>query len=397
MSILFTILGCVFASFIMMLSVYFIMPFPGSQRTETIDIAYALHTWYWFIIIPFLLLALYGYIKLYIDQASRVKKVLLMIPFLLPGVIYYASKNIMSADHMFLQPQTISHVSVNEKTLDQSMIVIGTEINGEAKAYPLNIVGYHHQIRDSIGGVPVMITYCTVCRTGRIWDPRFDGKDEQFRLVGMDHFNAMFEDVSTGSWWRQATGEAITGTRKGMKLNEYPIYQKSLKEWKKRFPKSLVMLPDTVFSKQYAGLSGYDKGIIQSELIGTNPKSWSDKSWVIGIRIEKVTKAYDWNIMMKKRFLTDIVHGTPIIISILSDNATFNVWDRRIDSMIIYPRSIGNDQFYDDATQTTWDRTGRCIDGILLGKRLQFIPAYQEFWHSWKTFHPRTLTYGSQR
>jgi hypothetical protein len=39
-----------------------------------------------------------------------------------------------------------------------------------------------------------MITYCTVCRTGRVFSPDVDGKPETFRLVGMDHFNAMFED-----------------------------------------------------------------------------------------------------------------------------------------------------------------------------------------------------------
>ncbi len=370
------------------------MPFPGSQHAETIDIAYALHSWYWYIIIPFLLLAVFGYVKLYLDNASWIKKIVLLLPFALPGALYYLSNNVMSADAMFLQPRSISHIPVSNSTLDQSMIVIGTEINGEAKAYPLNVVGYHHQIRDSIGGVPVMITYCTVCRTGRIWDPIIDGTNEEYRLVGMDHFNAMFEDKTTGSWWRQATGEAITGPRKGMKLNEYPMYQKSLKEWKKRFPKSLVMLPDMSFSHKYAGLTGYDKGIIQSELVGTNPNSWNDKSWVIGIRIGNVTKAYDWNLTKKKGLILDNVHNTPIIICILSDNATFNVWNRNIDSLTINPTSIGNDQFYDEATQTLWDKTGRCIDGVLLGKRLQSIPAYQEFWHSWITFNPNTLTYG---
>ena len=209
----------------------------------------------------------------------------------------------------------------------------------------------------------------------------------------MDHFNAMFEDTTTGSWWRQATGEAVTGPRKGMTLKEYPIYQKSLKEWKRRFPKSVVMLPDMSFSKEYAGLSGYDKGIIQSELIGTSQDSWKDKSWVIGIRIGKVTKAYDWNLIKNKRFITDNVNGIPILVNILSDNATFNVWNRKIDGIIINPRSIGNDQYYDDGTQTLWDKTGRCIDGILLGKRLQVVTAYQEFWHSWRIFNPNTLTY----
>src|SRR5205814_3665155 len=57
----------------------------------------------------------------------------------------------------------------------------------------------------------VMVSFCTVCRTGRVFDPVVDGRIERFRLVGMDHFNAMFEDVRTRSWWRQATGEAMVG------------------------------------------------------------------------------------------------------------------------------------------------------------------------------------------
>ena len=47
-----------------------------------------------------------------------------------------------------------------------------------------------------------------------------DGHPEQFRLVGMDHFNAMFEDSSTKSWWRQVNGEAVIGPNKGKQLRE---------------------------------------------------------------------------------------------------------------------------------------------------------------------------------
>ena len=43
-----------------------------------------------------------------------------------------------------------------------------------------------------------MVTYCTVCRTGRVFSPIVEGQPETFRLVGMDHFNAMFEDEGTG-------------------------------------------------------------------------------------------------------------------------------------------------------------------------------------------------------
>ena len=100
--------------------------------------------------------------------------------------------------------------------------------NGEAKAYPIQFLGYHHQVQDTVGGKPMMVTYCTVCRTGRVFEPVVNGKHEKFRLVGMDHFNAMFEDVTTKSWWRQVSGEAITGKLKGQQLPEVHSTQTSL-------------------------------------------------------------------------------------------------------------------------------------------------------------------------
>ena len=92
---------------------------------------------------------------------------------------------------------------------------MGVLVNGEARAYPIQFLGYHHQVRDTIAGQPIIVTFCTVCRTGRVFSPFVDGAPETFRLAGMDHFNAMFEDATTGSWWRQATGEAIAGPRRG--------------------------------------------------------------------------------------------------------------------------------------------------------------------------------------
>ena len=108
----------------------------------------------------------------------------------------------------------------NRVPLDR--LVVGIEVKGEARAYPLMFIGYHHQVPDVAGGEPVLVTYCTVCRTGRVWSPMVNGKNEEFRLVGMDHFNAMFEDATTGSWWRQVNGEAITGKLKGTMLREFP-------------------------------------------------------------------------------------------------------------------------------------------------------------------------------
>ena len=126
----------------------------------------------------------------------------------------------LMADRMFQQPQQLVLKPRATSAVDENSVVIGVELNGEAKAWPIRYILYHHQVQDTIGGKQILVTYCNVCRTGRVFEPLVGGQHETFRLVGMDQFNAMFEDTRTGSWWRQATGVAVTGPMKGTRLNE---------------------------------------------------------------------------------------------------------------------------------------------------------------------------------
>jgi hypothetical protein len=47
----------------------------------------------------------------------------------------------------------------------------------------------------------------------------------------------------------------------------------------------------------------------------------------------------------------------------------------------------------DVQTGSLWNLNGECIDGPLSGMAIQRIQSYQEFWHSWQTFHPDTKQY----
>jgi hypothetical protein len=42
-------------------------------------------------------------------------------------------------------------------------LVIGVEINGDARAYPRRIIDWHEMVNDTVGGVPVSLAYCTLC------------------------------------------------------------------------------------------------------------------------------------------------------------------------------------------------------------------------------------------
>jgi hypothetical protein len=304
----------------------------------------------------------------------------------LAAVIYMTNFN-MAADHMFYQPKKVWMANAAANKVDTGRLVIGVVNNGEAKAYPIRFLGYHHQVQDTIGGKPVIVTYCTVCRTGRVFEPVVNGSPAKFRLVGMDHFNAMFEDRRTKSWWRQVNGEAVAGPLTGSQLEELPSTQVSLRNWLAQYPDSKIMQPDTVFKLGYEDLKLYDEGKVDNELEKRDSLSWKNKSWVVGVQLGNQSRAYDWIELVNKRVINDTLNGTPIAVVVENDSVSFHVFKR--DTL----QFMASDNLSDLNTKSTWKWNGKCTSGLLEGQTLIAVQSYQEFWHSWKTFHPQTTTY----
>jgi hypothetical protein len=358
-------------------NVYFIMPMPGSQKMNSIDVAYFLYQWRWFFRNAFFIIMLTGLLK-----ANWKRKWTVAIPILIAGAAIYMANFVMAADHMFYQPKRVLLVNEHNNKVDTNRLIIGIVNNGEAKAYPIRFLGYHHQVQDTIGGKPVIVTYCTVCRTGRVFEPTVNGKPEQFRLVGMDHFNAMFEDATTKSWWRQATGEAITGKLKGQKLPEFFSTQTSLSQWLQLNPNSLIMQADPAFEKSYDTTLKYESGKSKSKLTGTDSLSWKDKSWVIGVKAGIEKKAYDWNKLKTERIIQDKLGNSFVLLVLAKDDKSFFAFERPAADAVF---SLQHDTLLLNNRHYTIN--GKGIDTAF---NLKPLPAYQEFWHSWKTFNEDT-------
>ncbi len=425
MRVLLFLLGVVLLIVPEFLRVYYIMPFPGSQEDVATDlrqvhIAYWLHTNIWWVRLIGLALLIGPFIH-YMKHGNLWKRIGILLPTAFAVLVFYMFNFKFMADKMFYPPKekTLTPVpSPGERgAMPDSVanhLAIVVERYGDARAYPIELIGYHHQVLDTIGGEPVMVTYCTVCRTGRAWKPEVNGQPETFRLVGMDHFNAMFEDSRTGSWWRQVTGECIEGPLKGQRLEEVPSEQLTLGEFSALHPAGLVFQPDPNFSEQYAGLKGFDDGTIESGLEYRDPESWQPKSWVLGVVHNGQARAYDWNDLQSDWLVFDTLGGDWIEIVSYERAARAediekldSLWARqargeRVDSLqarfyVHEPRSFhvrlaaGNERFschgsgVDPLSPQTQEEA-RVLDSLR-------IPSYQEFWHSWRTFHPNTTRY----
>jgi hypothetical protein len=415
---LFLTLGILLLLATEILRVYFIMPFPGSQHANTIGLAYFIDRYrIWLRLLGLLLISypLYRFFRRSPQRAapkgflssqpgfllSRKKSPWPMIGLSVIAifylVIFYFFNFRFEADKMFYQPGSKKFAGASANKIPLDRLVIGVVLNNEAKAFPIQLIGYHHQVRDSIGNTAVMITYCTVCRTGRVYSPIVQGKLEDFRLVGMDHFNAMFEDASTKSWWQQATGLSIAGPLKDMQLAEIPSTQSTLAEWLRQHPDTKILQPDNTYTKDYEDLADYDNGTIKGGLEHRDSVSWRAKSWVIGVRAGGAEKAYDWNELISHPLIQDTLGAVPLLLVLGTDSISFHAWNRNVMGQTLQMESIpGQPLLKDNNTGSVWNLDGLCVSGALKDKQLQPLQSYQEFWHSWSHFHPAATRYPGQ-
>ena len=374
--------GIISLSLFEILNVYFIMPMPGSQELKSIDIAYFLYTHRWYFRIASGIMIISGIPGIF---KHRIR--LLPILSLISAVtVLYLFNFRMNADSMFKQPEKLTFKSQSENIVGDSSLAICVENNGNIKAYPIRFMSYHHQVQDTIGGLPLIITYCNVCRTGRAFLPVVKGYHEKFRLVGMDHYNAMFEDETTGSWWRQATGESIAGPLKGEVLSEAESMQLTVRKLFELYPDALLMQPDEAALMEYDSPGKFEQGKSTGRLTRTDTLSWGRKSWVVGVQVGSESKAYDWNYLKQQHIINDMIGTKPIVLVLSNDEQSFAAFERAADSLVF---KIRNDTL--NAAGSAYDFSGKSLSQTT--SSLKKLKTYQEFWHSWQTFHPGSQQY----
>lgn len=137
---------------------WFIQPFK-LQTPARLRISYGLR--YWSPIITLLALAfglLIG-ISLWNQTRGWWRKAILtslLVPLL--GAVWFARQN--HFEWMFKPLANTAFVNVNDAGfVSDGDMVLAVELNGDAAAYPIRQVAYHHVVQDTIGGIPVLVTY----------------------------------------------------------------------------------------------------------------------------------------------------------------------------------------------------------------------------------------------
>ena len=120
------------------------------------------------------------------------------------------------------------------------------------------------------------------------------------------------------------------------------------------------------------------------------------RNWVVGIEVNNEAKAYLWSDLVKERSINDIVNNTPIVLALESDTLSFHSWNRSVNGKTLNFSLDSANNLLDAETKSNWNWKGECIEGELKGQKLQAIIASQEYYNSWKTFHPSSTFYKQQ-
>jgi|SRR5687768_4825357 len=138
--------------------VWIIQPFKP-QTTRGVELSYMLRRLSPWITVVALVLGFFLVVKLWLGSRRWWKKALLvaiLIPLL--AATWFARQN--HFEWMFNPLANAAYAKVNEAAFVAAEdIVLAVKINGEAAAYPVRLMAYHHLVEDVVGGTPIVATY----------------------------------------------------------------------------------------------------------------------------------------------------------------------------------------------------------------------------------------------
>ncbi|MBK19272.1 MAG: hypothetical protein CMM52_10615 [Rhodospirillaceae bacterium] len=267
-----------------------------------------------------------------------------------------------------------------------SDLVFGVKINGDARAYPLRIMGWHEMFNDTIGGVPVALAYCTLCGAGILFETKLPDREEPF-VFGSSGFlyrsNKLMFDRETDSLWNQFTGEPVSGplVNSGITLKIRPVVITSWGKWKAQHPNTDVLSLDTGHQRNYSSGFVYKEYFASPNLmfpaIVRSEKHVKRKDYVFGIRDVGAAKAWPLAAFSKQPVINDSVGNRSVVLIGDTKTRTVRAYERN-DLQFSASNELGSIV----GPNGTWKITESALVGPK-GQKLARVPGHISFWFAW--------------
>jgi uncharacterized protein DUF3179 len=215
-------------------------------------------------------------------------------------------------------------------------LVFGVSINGDARAYPLRIMGWHEMFNEVIGGVPVALAYCTLCGSGILFETDVAGRDTPL-VFGSSGFlyrsNKLMFDRETHSLWNQFTGRPVSGplVESGIELAQRPVVITSWENWQRENPETKVLSEMTGHNRDYGSGVVYKDYFASEDLMfptQVDEAEHKQKDYVFGVRKYGGAKAWPLSAFDSTKVLNDGMLDTNLVLIGDAKTRTVRAYER---------------------------------------------------------------------
>ena len=315
-------------------------------------------------------------------------------------------------------------IPVNEVDfLTDTEPVVTIDINGEARAYPIQILIWHEIVNDKVGDTPITVTYCPLCNSALAYERTVsftdvsngDTSEELILDFGTSglllNSSLVMYDRRTETLWSHFTAQAVHGLLVGTELTTLPVGMVAWGAWRDAHPNGLVLSTDTGFERDYgqSPYPGYDTSptpfLFQGEVDG----QLTAMTRIVGISdtLRDTSQALAVpliNLAEEKVIHTEFAEADIVMWWVPGMNSALNLHDivfsKDVGSVGVFSRLVNGtglsfqpqgQSFIDEQTGSTWNVLGQAIQGPLTGQKLQRIEHLDTFWFAWAAFWPDTV------
>ena len=277
--------------------------------------------------------------------------------------------------------------------LDDSNVVFGIEHQGEARAYPQRILGWHELVRDRIGGEELTGVYCTLCGSLVFYRSSIAGVQH---ILGTSGFlyrsNKLMYDHATESLWSTLTGEPVVGPLVGrdLRLEPLSVVTTTWGEWRRRHPATQVLSPATGFRRDYREGAAYREYFATDELMFPVPKldrRLANKAEILALRWAEApgeSLAIAAELLRRQPVFHDRL-GTVEFVVLTDTSGANRVYESAGRRFV----SFDGKSTATDAEGMRWTLSEAALTHPA-GAALRRLPAHRAFWFGWHAAYPDT-------
>ena len=277
--------------------------------------------------------------------------------------------------------------------LDESNIVFGIEIHGDARAYPKRILAWHEMFKDIVGGESVNGVYCTLCGSMILYRTHVGSTHHELGTSGfLYRSNKLMYDHATQSLWSTLKGQPVVGplVGRGIQLERLHVVTTTWKKWRQQHPDTTVLSLDTGHRRDYGEGVAYRDYFATDRLMFTVPAPdtrLKNKAEVVALRTSPPAE---------DRLAIDL--------DFLKKHPVYHAQVGRHHVVILTDETGANRVYHADGVKfSSWDNQDMAIDRSNQrwrvsesdltrsdGTKLKRFPAHRAFWFGWHAAFPNT-------